>query len=382
MAGHVSIKLGLAVDALSPKLTGIGRYCWELTSRLPARPDVGSLTFWRGNDQVRDPEQLLRGERPTLTIGQKMRRWLVRSAKSLRLADESALWPRQHGIGLFHGPNFMLPPWVENGVITVHDLSVFLFPETHPVARIQAFERNFENSLQRALHIITPTETIRQELIGFAALDPRTVSAVPMGVSHAFGPVRGKDLELALTHLGLPKTGYGLALAALEPRKRIDRLLCAWERLPDGLRNTYPLVIAGAPGWKNEVLQQKIADAVAKGWARSLGYVDECVLPALYSGARLFVYPSMYEGFGMPPIEAMACGTPVAVSNTSCLSEVSRGAALLIDPEDIEGTAQALAEALTDEPLRTAMIARGLEVAGDLTWDRCVTETLEVYTHV
>lgn len=378
----MSFKLGLAVDALSPELTGIGRYCWELTSRLPAKPDVASITYWRGDDQVRDPQQLLKGERLALPFGEKARKWVLRRAKSVGLANDSALWPRHHGIELFHGPNFMLPPWIENGIITVHDLSVFLFPETHPVARIRSFERSFESSLKRASHIITPTETVRQELIAFAALDPHTVSAVPMGVSAAFSPVRGEELERSLAQLGLPNTGYGLALAALEPRKRIDRLLCAWERIPDGLRNSYPLVIAGAPGWKNETLQERIADAVAKGWARSLGYVDECALPALYSGARLFVYPSMYEGFGMPPIEAMACGTPVAVSNTSCLSEVSRGAALLIDPEDIDGTARALAEALTNEAQRREMIARGIEVAGSLTWDRCVTETLEAYARV
>lgn len=373
-------KLGLAVDALSPGLTGIGRYCLELASRLPERPEIGTISFWRDNDPVHEPERLLYGEPLTLGAGMRTRRWLLRRARSMGLAGDRSLWPKDHGVELFHGPNFMLPAWVDSGIITVHDLSVFLFPETHPAARILSFERDFHRSLQRARHIITPSQTVKQELAHFAGLDPSMISAVPMGVGPRFAPLQGDNLGRALAAMGLPDTGYGLALAALEPRKRIDRLIAAWRILPDHLRYRYPLVIAGAPGWKNEQLQRHIAEAVAEGWAMSLGYVSEAALPALYSGARLFAYPSMYEGFGMPPIEAMACGVPVAVANCSCLPEVTGGAALLIDPDDIQGTALALAEALTDESWRATAVSRGLEVSARLNWDHCVSETIKAYT--
>lgn len=375
----MSFKLGLAVDSLSPALTGIGRYCWELVSRLPYHPDIDAITFWRGNDRVRAPERLLAGQKLDIGKRTKVRRWLLRRARSIGLASDRALWPKDHDFGLFHGPNFMLPPWVESGIITVHDLSVFLYPETHPVERIRSFERDFDASLKRATHIITPSETIRQELAQFAGIKPGRISAVSMGVGPAFLPVQGQELENALSALGLPLTGYGLALAALEPRKRIDRLIAAWRILPHDLRRRYPLVIAGAPGWKNEQLQQEITRAVSEGWAISLGYVGEASLPALYSGARLFAYPSVYEGFGMPPIEAMACGVPVAVARASCLPEVTGGAALLIDPEDIEGTSLALAEALTDGRWRAAATTRGRAVAARLSWDNCVAGTIAAY---
>lgn len=377
----MTLNLGLAVDALSPGLTGIGRYCWELASRLPHRPEIGKLTFWRGNDQILQPECLLRGDAPALTPSARLRRWGLRRARNAGLLDESALWPRRHGVELFHGPNFMLPQWVESGVITVHDLSVFLFPETHPVARVKAFERDFQNSLGRARRIVTPSQTVRQELADFAGIEPGLITAIPMGVSEAFAPVGASVLQTTLARLGLPQDGYGLTLAALEPRKRIDRLLAAWKILPNNLRTRYPLVIAGASGWNNTALQAQIGKAVAEGWAIALGYVGDADLPALYSGARLFTYPSMYEGFGLPPIEAMACGIPVAVANCSCLPEISSGAAALIDPEDIEGSASLLAHALTDEAWRTLTIDRGFAVASRYSWEGCISETVKLYAH-
>jgi glycosyltransferase involved in cell wall biosynthesis len=375
----LSIHVGLAVDALSPGLTGIGRYCWELVSRLQLHREIVSLSFWQGNERVLQPENLLSGKGPAASPAYRVQRWLLRRARNLELVDDSVLWPRHHGVELFHGPNFMLPAWVESGVITVHDLSVFLFPDTHPAARLRSFERDFHRSLERAERIITPSQTVRRELAEFSGLDSRLISAVPMGVGEAFRPIEGPALLSALRRMKLPEQGYGLTVSALEPRKRIDRLLQAWEILPDDLRHRYPLVIAGASGWKNEQMQAQIAEAVAEGWAISLGYVAETDLPALYSGAQLFAYPSMYEGFGMPPAEAMACGVPVAVAGTSCLPEIFGEAAMLIDPEDIEGTATLLAGALTDETWRRSAVSKGFLVAGRYTWENCIAGTLEVY---
>ncbi|NBW74167.1 MAG: glycosyltransferase family 1 protein [Sphingomonadaceae bacterium] len=374
------LNLGLAVDALSPALTGIGRYCWELVSRVPGQPEIESATYWRGNDRILHPERLLRGNRSSLTPRARFRRWGLRRIRSAGLIGDSALWPRRHGVQLFHGPNFMLPPWVESGVITVHDLSVFLLPETHPAARIQAFEHSFRDSLERARRIITPSQTIRRELAEFAGIAPDLISVVPMGVSRAFAPVYHEDRRAILARLGLPEGGYALTLATLEPRKRIDRLLDAWRILPEGLRLRFPLAIAGASGWENAALQERIGEAVAEGWAIALGYVDDADLPALYSGAHAFIYPSMYEGFGMPPIEAMACGVPVAVANCSCLPEISSGAAALINPEDPESTAASLAEVLTDEVWRASAVERGFEVAASYSWERCISETVAVYS--
>jgi glycosyltransferase involved in cell wall biosynthesis len=135
---------------------------------------------------------------------------------------------------------------------------------------------------------------------------------------------------------GLSHGSYSLCVTTIEPRKRIDSLLAAYARLPEKLRVVYPLILVGGKGWRSEHLHQAIDAAANAGWLHYLGFVPEDDLPALYAGARLFVYPSSYEGFGLPVIEAMASGVPVVTSNRSCLPEIASGAAKLVDPDDVE----------------------------------------------
>jgi alpha-1,3-rhamnosyl/mannosyltransferase len=187
------------------------------------------------------------------------------------------------------------------------------------------------------------------------------------------------ELSSALASCGLKAGGYGLSVAAFEPRKKIAELIAAWGRLPRAVRSRYPLVLAGAAGWENEVLHEQIASAERNGWLKHLGFVDESLLPALYAGARLFVYPSVYEGFGLPPVEAMASGTPVIVSNRSCLPEVCGDAAHFIDPDDVDAFTVAIDEGLSDERWQAEKISRGLERARIYNWGSCVSDTVAVY---
>ena len=171
---------------------------------------------------------------------------------------------------LVHGPNYFLPPGVEGGVITVHDLSVFRYPETHPAARVRAFEKLFKSSLDRSAHIITDTDTIRREVIETFSVPPEMVTAVHLGVDHRFKPT--DKSSAALASWGLATGKYGLCVSTLEPRKRILELLLAWERLPSELRLEYPLVLAGGSGWENEALHKEIGRGTAEGWLRLLGF--------------------------------------------------------------------------------------------------------------
>jgi alpha-1,3-rhamnosyl/mannosyltransferase len=181
---------------------------------------------------------------------------------------------------------------------------------------------------------------------------------------------------------GLPLTGYGLTVSSVEPRKRIDKLLAAWSALPVHLRRRFPLVLAGAKGWLSDELHLKIATGREQGWVIPLGFVPETDLPAIYSGATIFVYPSIYEGFGLPPLEAMASGVPSIVAAEASLAEVTRGGAKQVNPEDVGSFAAAIAEALEDSDWRREAASRGIHIAGGYSWSSCIDQTFEVYRKI
>ena len=361
------MRIALCVDALAPEPGGIGRYTWELAKGLAAREDIESLSFFGRGRLIDEPRRLI--ESDTLPHRHKL----------LRRIDA---WRMKQVLrsSLVHGPNYFLPAAAEGGVITVHDLSVFRYPETHPAARVRAFEKLFKDSLDRSLHIITDTETIRREVIETFAVPSEMVTAVHLGVDPRFRPSDKSSGPLA--SWGLTPGKYGLCVSTLEPRKRILELLLAWERLPSDLRLEYPLVLAGGSGWENDALHKEIGRGIAEGWLRLLGFVDDASLPDLYAGAALFVYPSIYEGFGLPPIEAMASGVPVVVANSSCLPEVCGDAARFVDPDDAPQFASVIQDSLLDALWRKEAVDRGLQRARSFSWERCVDATIAVYRKV
>lgn len=364
------MRVTLCVDALSPQLSGIGRYTWELCKRLARHDEVSSLRFYVSGSLIDDPVRLLSDSHYRPRRGRPFR-WIQ------RLQAKNALRST-----LVHGPNYFLPSEAEAGVITVHDLSVFRYPETHPASRLRHFEQLFASSLARAVHIITDTETIRRELIETFSVSEETVTAVPLGVDPTFHPMDQREIADVLAQWDLRPGEYGLSVAAFEPRKRIGPLIDAWGRLPSRLRQRYPLVLAGAAGWRNKCLNDQIARAQSEGWLKHLGFVPQAQLPQLYAGARLFVYPSIYEGFGLPPIEALASGSPVLVANRSCLPEVCGDAARYIDPDDTLTFSAEIEESLCDENWRSKSRLRGLNRAKLYGWERCVADTVAVYKRV
>lgn len=362
------MRLALGVDALAPQPGGIGRYTWELVKGLSRRSEVGPLHYFGHGRLINDPGILLR------SVKLPRRRRIFRPLDRWRLR-------RVLRSSLVHEPNYFLPASIEGGVITVHDLSVFHYPETHPHARVRAFERLFVSSLERAAHIITDTETVRRELIETFAVRPEIVTPINLGVDARFTPQQ-ESFSGKLAAWGLKPGKFGLCVSTLEPRKKILELLSAWERLPDALKAEFPLALAGGAGWQNEELHRQINRGVERGWLRLLGFVDDAWLPELYAGAALFIYPSIYEGFGLPPIEAMASGVPVIVANSSCLPEVCGDAAHFVDPDDVPGFASVIQDSLLDALWRKEAIDRGLERARLFSWDRCVGETIAVYRKV
>jgi alpha-1,3-rhamnosyl/mannosyltransferase len=371
------VRLILSVDALTPQLSGIGRYANELATRLPDLAGVEAVRFYRNRQWVPDPSSLLtplalhvsRKRKPGLRI--KWPAWV-----------KAAHWRQQCRGQVFHSPNYFLPPCSDIGVATIHDLSVFKFPETHPAERIKQFEREFAQTVARAARLITDSESTRQELIAFLGCAETRVTAIPLGVDARFQPMAWAKGVGVLARYGLQPDGYTLCVSTLEPRKKIDTLLHAYARLPIALRQAHPLVLVGGAGWLSDVLQAQIKQGENQGWLRYLGFVPEADLPALYSGAGLFVYPSIYEGFGLPVLEAMASGVPVITSNRTSLPEVSQGAALLLEPDDVVALSKGMEMAWLDQAWRSAARASGLGVAQRYTWDQCAQQTLDLYRTV
>ncbi|HVI06159.1 MAG TPA: glycosyltransferase, partial [Sphingomicrobium sp.] len=198
------VDVTLHVDAIDTQLGGIGRYAWELAQRLPGQPGISSVQYVVRNRLIDDPERLLRGEIffPGRGLVRAHRTW--RARRALRST-------------IVHGPNYFLPPGTRTGVITVHDLSVFRFPETHPAARVRQFERSFSASLDRAAHVITDTETVRSELMEMFAVPKEKVTAVALGVSEHFRPIPCAELAESLRSLSLGAGRYALSISTLEP---------------------------------------------------------------------------------------------------------------------------------------------------------------------
>ena len=382
----VAIDLILGADSISAPLTGIGRYALELARGLPEHPQMArvryfSLGRWTALQTLQGAERAPLNQRPSLRsvlAGNRAAvqafRLLMPTLQRLRLRSEQG--------AIYHSPNFFLPPFPGRTVTTVHDLSHHIYPQFHPPARIDYMRRMLPASLARASHVITVSESARQDLITHFGHPPERITAIPLGANPAFRPHSAAELAPVLARLGLQAQGYSLYVGTIVPRKNLDRLLDAYETLPEALRARYPLVMAGSPGWRSEHTHARMAQAASAGWLHYLRYVAQADLPALYAGARLFVYPSLYEGFGLPVLEAMASGVPVVTSSVSSLPEVVGDVALSLAPQDTDALIAALLQGLQDDACRGAAMAAGPQRAARFTWERCVNQTVALYGRI
>ena len=355
------IRIAFNARFLTQPTTGVQRYAGEVIAAMARRAARGQIDTDRYALGLLAPRRAVRQMPPQHAT-------LVRGGRF-----NSHLWEQFElpalGCGdLLVSPCNTGPLAVRRQVVTIHDMSAFDCPETMS-RRYAAWYRWLLPRLVRTVrHVITVSSFSRGRIIELTGIHPDKVTAIAEGVSPRFYRRDGDEIAAARRQLELPDRRYVLSVSSLEPRKNLRRLLAAWALVKRDLPEDLTLVIAGPKG-DPRIFRDASIDPGAGGVVTT-GHLGDELLAAVYSGAAAMVYPSTYEGFGLPPLEAMACGTPVVAGDCASLPEVVGEAGVLVDPYDVAAIADGIRRVVDDESLARTLSARGLARAKSLTWDR------------
>lgn len=374
------------VPLLAP-LTGIGQYTRQLFTALRA-DGLDPLMFYglhceHGLPATAEVSGTARNTRRAYDLVRKV---LPNPRELKRLVERASFAWHARGLAsagyLYHEPNILPQRYAGPTVITLHDLSCFDHPETHPAERVEIMHRELPPAIERVDHIIVISEATRRAVAQRFGVPDSRMTVTLLAAHPNFAPRPAASLQAALAKLDLQPGGYLLSVGTLEPRKNLTTLFQAYSALPDSLRQRYPLAVVGMPGWHTDQLMSSARQLVERGELRFLGYVDDAVLPLLYAGAAAFAYPSRYEGFGLPPLEAMASGVPVLVSDVTSLPEVVGDAGVRVGPDDVDAMRDGLRRLLEDRDYAAQLAQQGLARAQGFSWEKCARETRAVYDHV
>lgn len=373
------MRIGIEGKVLTPRIGGIGRYAVNLVRAMlklsgEEHPDLEFVIF----TAPQTDRGLLNGVQVSFCDRfRSVKSTLLRSGLFLptgMIFDE---------IDIFHGLDQAgVPLFFKRGkyVVTLHDVIACVLPNLFPWKSRLVLKTAFATIRRHVDLVIVPSEATKEDIVRYLGVERQRIVVIPDGVENRFqsvgDPVR---LEAMRQKYGIPRE-YILFVGVLEPRKNIPILLQAFslllaEKLDQGLK----LVIAGGSGWGVAEISKAVQSLGLQDHVVFPGFIDEEDLPDLYRGARLFVYPSLYEGFGLPILEAMGCGVPVIASNTSSMPEVAGGAALLVDPLDSEALASAMASVLIDEEMKETLQRKGMARASHFSWETTARKTLESY---
>jgi glycosyltransferase involved in cell wall biosynthesis len=367
--------VGLDAIPLAAPRTGVGHYTFELARHLarisPADEFelVSPFPFAQLIETNQDLPSNLRLVKAKAGI--LRRRWF---------AVGLPMYIKQSKVDLFHGTNYEVPIWSRcPSVLTIHDLSLLLYPETHQKRLVNRARLRLPLMARRASLIITPSESVKREVCEHLRIESSRVFAIAEAPRDVFRPASAEQIIETKRRLNI-EDDFILFVGTIEPRKNLSTLLRAFAEILHMTTLRPQLVIAGREGWLTAQFFAEVEKSGVKDRLRLTGYVTDEDLRALYSSCGVFVYPSLYEGFGLPPLEAMACGAPVITSRIpSIIETVGTEAAVLIQPIDAQMLARKVVEILTHRHERQRLSSLGQQRASDFTWEKTARATLNVY---
>lgn len=364
------------IPLLSP-LTGIGKYTWQICRAMENVAGENEYAYYYG---YYSPHLFCSsGGKASVSKAKDFIKNIPLLGRSLRLLKGAGALLTRRDFDVYFEPNYIpLRIPTKKTVVAVPDLSPFLHPEWHRRETVEYFRSHFFKNIARADQIITISDFIRDAAIGEFGFSEDRVTTVPLGYApECFFPQERTTLGTFRKKYLLPER-FVLYVGSIEPRKNLVRLLKAYRQLPSVLRNEVKLVLAGFSGWDNAEVMSLLN--VLKEDVAYLGYVPEEDLASLYCLAEFFVYPALYEGFGLPPLEAMACGCPVLVSNVASLPEVCGDAAIYVNPLDVNDLSTQMSRLLTNKNLKTALKQASLVQASRFSWKKSASEHLRVFS--
>ena len=372
--GRIAINAHLLAQEEGYRRAGVSRYIYNLLTHVLREDPEGDYTVFLNSRCAL-----------SLSCNQKCSR-LPTYKPLARIFWEQFLQPLElwaEDVALLHSPVNVQPLFLPcKGVVTVTDLSFMVFPESFRNSQ-RLYQSLFTRlSVRRASHVIAISASTAQDLTRFFGVPAERITVTFPGVDAAYQPVQDGSRLASFRRLRDLPEKFILFVGTFEPRKNLLTLLQAYAKFRRQTKRDYKLVLGGGMGWLYQPVFAAVEELELQGDVIFPGFIPEDELPLWYNAADVFVYPSLYEGFGLPPLEAMACGTPVIVSDVSSLPEVVGDAALLVDPHKPDEWAAALSLLCRDVDLRTDLVSRGLERAQEFSWTRMARETIQVYRDV